>query len=249
MASAVLPSPGGLSYRGMTSTGRSAPAASLAVRGFWLLTVTKRAAAGSYREQYDRDPLPGATMIGSILELVIFSVPSVLYMRAARRRGRSPRDSRAAVGWQTGDAAPYGLAIAITAALLPVTYLALRAISNESITTSAHLHVTYGRASTVGGYVAIALLALAEEVLFRGFVAGIAFRRYGFAAGNVIQAFVFLAPHLLLLLVSTALWPLLPLQLLAGWLLGVLRWKSSSVGPGAVAHIAANVLAPLLLLL
>jgi uncharacterized protein len=188
-------------------------------------------------------------MIGSILELVIFSVPSVLYMRAARRRGCSPRDSRAAVGWQIGDPTAYGPAIAITAALLPVTYLALRAISNEPITTPAHLHVTYGQASTVGGYVAIAPLALAEEVLFRGFVAGIAFRRYGFAAGNVIQAFVFLAPHLLLLLVSTALWPLLPLQLLAGWLLGLLRWKSSSVGPGAVAHIAANVLAPLLLLL
>jgi uncharacterized protein len=188
-------------------------------------------------------------MISSILELVIFAVPSLLYMRAARQRGRTPADARAAVGWRTGDPASYAAAVAVTVVLLPVTYLALRAIPGGAVTTQAHLHVTYGRASTVGGYLAIAVLAVAEEVLFRGFIGGISFRRYGFAAGNTVQALVFLTPHLLLLLVSTAFWPLLPVQLLAGWLLGWLRWKSGSVGPGSVAHVAANVLAPFLLTL
>jgi membrane protease YdiL (CAAX protease family) len=188
-------------------------------------------------------------MISSILELVIFALPSLFYLRAARRRGCPPADARAAVGWCLGDPAGYALAAAVTAVLLPVTYVALRAIPSGAVTGSTHLHVTYGRASTVSGYLAIAILAVAEEVLFRGFIGGILVRRYGFAVGNAIQAFVFLAPHLLLLLVSTAFWPLLPVQLLAGWLLGLLCWKSTSVGPCSVAHVAANVLAPLLLTL
>ncbi len=69
----------------------------------------------------------------------------------------------------------------------------------------------------------------------------------GFAIGNVLQALVFLAPHLLLLLVSSSFWPLLPVQLLAGWLLGLLRERSGSIGPPTAAHVAANVLGPLLL--
>jgi uncharacterized protein len=114
---------------------------------------------------------------------------------------------------------------------------------------STGLHVTYGQASTAGGYAAVALLAIAEENLFRGFLAGLLFRRYGFAVGNVIQALIFTAPHLLLLLASIRFWPILPAQFVAGWLLGLLRDKSGSVGPGSLAHVAANVLAPLLLTL
>lgn len=94
---------------------------------------------------------------------------------------------------------------------------------------------------------AIVLLAIAEEIFFRGLIAGLLFRRYGFAKGNVLQALVFLAPHLLLLVVSTSIWPILPVQLIAGWLLGALRYKSDSIGPSSLAHAAANLLAPVLL--
>lgn len=99
--------------------------------------------------------------------------------------------------------------------------------------------------STPGGYVQTALLAAAEEVLFRGLLAGWLMRRLGIAAGNLLQALAFLAPHLLLLLISTAFWPLLPVQFAAGWLLGLLRYKSGSIGPPALAHAAANILAAL----
>jgi len=107
---------------------------------------------------------------------------------------------RAAVGWRTGDPQPYVLAVAVAVVLLPLTYVAFRVIPSGSVADSAHLHVSYGQASTLGDYLAILLLAVAEEILFRSFIAGLLFRRYGFATGNVIQAFIFLAPHLLLLL-------------------------------------------------
>ena len=190
----------------------------------------------------DDDPV-----ISSVLELLVLSVPSLLYARRLRHRGHSAAQARAAVGWTTGDPQPYVLAVAVALVLLPLTYVALRVIPSGSVANSAHLHVNYGQASTLGDYLAILLLAVAEEILFRGFIAGLLFRRYGFATGNVVQAFIFLAPHLLLLLVSTAIWPLLPVQLIAGWLLGLLRSKSDSIGPSSLAHVAANLIAPLLL--
>jgi membrane protease YdiL (CAAX protease family) len=188
-------------------------------------------------------------MTSAVLELILFSLPSVFYARALRRQGRTSTEARTAVGWDLGDRGTYVLAIAVSAVLLPITYLALRAIPSGSLHTSSNLHVTYGRASTAGDYLAIAVLAVAEEILFRGLLGGIFMRRYGFAIGNVLQALVFLAPHLLLLAVSTALWPILPVQLVSGWLLGWLRWRSASIGPSSLAHVAANVLAPLLLTL
>lgn len=88
-----------------------------------------------------------------------------------------------------------------------------------------------------------------EEMLFRGFLAGLLIRRLGFAGGNAVQAILFLAPHALLLVVSVAFWPLLPAQLIAGWLPGWLRHRSGSIAPGWIADAAANILAPTLLAL
>ena len=186
-------------------------------------------------------------MVSAVIELILFSLPSLVYMRVLLGRGRTRGEARAAVGWCAGDLSHYGLAVVVAAILLPVTYVALHAIPAGSVSGAGRLHATYGQASTVGGYVSVALLAIAEEILFRGLLAGLLIRRYGFGVGNVLQALVFFAPHLLLLLVSTALWPLLPVQLVAGWLLGWLRDRSGSVGPPSLAHVAANVLAPLLL--
>ena len=186
-------------------------------------------------------------MASAVIELIIFSLPSLAYLRKLRRDGHSPVAARAAVGWRAGGARCYGLAALVTAALLPLTYIGLDAVPATALRGSAGLHVTYGRASTAAGYAAVALLATAEEILFRGLIAGVLFRRYGFAVGNVVQAFIFLAPHALLLLVSAGFWPLLPVQFAAGWLLGLLRWRSDSIGPCSAAHVAANLLAPLLL--
>jgi len=186
-------------------------------------------------------------MVSSVLELILFSIPSLVYERVLRAKGRTAQQARSAVGWRIGDLRMYALAIVMSAVLLPLTYLALRGISQGSLDTSSRLHVTYGSASTPSGYASLALLALAEEILFRGLLAGILIRRLGFAVGNTLQALMFLAPHLLLLLVSVRLWPLLPVQLISGWLLGWLRDRSASVGPCAVAHILANVLAPVLI--
>jgi membrane protease YdiL (CAAX protease family) len=94
--------------------------------------------------------------------------------------------------------------------------------------------------------VTVTARALGEEILFRGLIGGVLFRRFGFVRGNLIQAAVFLVPHLLLLVVDASLWPILPVQFLAGFLLGWLRYKSGSVVPGALTHALANIGAGLL---
>lgn len=186
-------------------------------------------------------------MISALFELAVLSLPTLLYVRRLRRRGETRQRATAAVGLQVGNRASYRLALLVVVIAVPVTYGAFQLVPTSAYGSSTNVSV--GRATTPGGYAAIAILALAEEVLFRGLIAGLVFRRYGFAVGNIVQALIFLAPHLLLLLVSAALWPILPAQLIAGWLLGLLREKSASIGPPTLAHTATNLIAPLLLMI
>jgi hypothetical protein len=63
-----------------------------------------------------------STMASSLLELILFSLPSLFYERALRRRESTSAEARAAVGWRVGDYGTYGLAIAVSAVPLPITY-------------------------------------------------------------------------------------------------------------------------------
>jgi membrane protease YdiL (CAAX protease family) len=83
-------------------------------------------------------------------------------------------------------------------------------------------------------------VALGEEIFFRGLLGGWLVRRLGFAIGNTVQTLIFLLPHLLLLLVSLNLWPIIAVQIVAGWLLGWLRYRSDSILPGWLAHSLIN---------
>ncbi len=71
-----------------------------------------------------------------------------------------------------------------------------------------------------------------EELLFRGLIAGSLARRMPLWWANMLQAAIFLAPHLLVLIARPQLWMLLPAVFAGGLLSGWLRIKSGSiVGP------------------
>ena len=80
-----------------------------------------------------------------------------------------------------------------------------------------------------------------EEFLFRGLIAGSLGRRLPFVWANLLQAVIFLAPHLLLLLVAPELWTILPLVFAGGFLMGWLRIKSGSILAPWLLHATANV--------
>jgi uncharacterized protein len=184
--------------------------------------------------------------VGSaVFELILFSLPSLLYARRLHRSDAGRREARKIVGLQPGRRLDYLLAAVIAPLGIALALVLLNLIPTEVLHGGSKNIV--GTPDTAGGYVAIIVLALAEEMLFRGFLAGLLFRRFGFATGNAIQAALFLAPHMLLLLVSTVLWPILPLQLTAGWVLGWLRERSNSIGPPWLLHSLTNLAAALLL--
>lgn len=134
-----------------------------------------------------------------------------------------------------------GLALLVTAIVLvlepPLEPLmrpgsALHAFSGLGLTgTAIVLALLYGVIQT----------GLVEEVLFRGLIAGALSRRMSLLRANLVQASIFLLPHLLLLLVAPTLWPILILVFVIGLVLGWLRIRSGSIlGPWLI-HAASNV--------
>ncbi len=97
----------------------------------------------------------------------------------------------------------------------------------------------------------IALLktSLAEEILFRGFIAKRLIKKYNFIIGNILQALIFGVLHLLLFwaLTNSTFFPLafmFILSSIAGWTLGYIKEKyaKGSIIPGWIAHGVGNVL-------
>ena len=172
-------------------------------------------------------------------ELILFLIPSTVYFLvqgSPKRLGRPRAARRLGATW--GRPRDYVWAAALLLPLAALGYLALLLVPAEVLSNPG---VTVARATMVLATLGILLRALGEEVFFRGLLGGILVRRLGFAVGNLLQAVIFLLPHAALLLVDASLWPLLPVQFVAGWLLGWLRTRSGSFVPGALVHAIANV--------
>lgn len=177
-------------------------------------------------------------------ELIIYAIPSAIYffIQGSRKRlGRSEAAERLGLAWGSGKDYLWAAALLLPLGLLG--YLAIAMIPGSAMQEPG---VTLAAITSVTAALAVIARALGEELLFRGLIGGVLFRRLGFVRGNLIQAAVFLVPHLLLLLVDPSLWPILPVQFLAGFLLGWLRYRSRSIVPGALTHAVANLGAGLL---
>lgn len=88
--------------------------------------------------------------------------------------------------------------------------------------------------------------ALSEEILFRGFLAGLLHRRMPLGWANLAQATLFVLPHLLILTVDVRLWPFAVVSpLISGLIFGWLRLRYGSIYPGWIVHGIANFAAVL----
>ncbi|GAB47336.1 CPBP family intramembrane glutamic endopeptidase [Mobilicoccus pelagius] len=174
-------------------------------------------------------------------EFVLLCLPSAVYVLVALRRGRGSEAWRRC-GLGRGESRGYLFALAL---LVPCGLLAWAATSVIPAEARAAPGVTTVALSPLAA-IGVALRAGGEEVFFRGLLGGLLIRRFGFTVGNLLQAGVFLLPHVALLLADMRLWPLLPIQFGAGLALGWLRHGHGSVWPGALVHTAVN-LAPALL--
>ncbi|MGD8491696.1 MAG: CPBP family intramembrane metalloprotease [Anaerolineae bacterium] len=180
------------------------------------------------------------------LQLIAFSIPALVYIAVRRWRGEKWSEILEKIGWQGNPPVYFLWAFGVMILVAGLGWLALQAVPSEvlqdpSINTSDYAGWTVGVTSFLLAWLREAIyVALGEEILFRGLLGGWLVRRLGFAIGNTIQAFVFIIPHLLLLLVSPTLWPVIIIQLMAAWLFGWLRYRSNSILPGWFAHSLAN---------
>jgi membrane protease YdiL (CAAX protease family) len=161
------------------------------------------------------------------------------------------------LGWRLGSPVYYLWTFLFLLISAPFTiFLALFVVPDlyrhppQGVTLSYYAHLGFSLSSILIAFLnEFFFTALGEEIFFRGLLGGWLMRRFGFLIGNTLQALIFLLPHLLILLSSVSLWPLLIFPALLGWLNGWLRYKSDSVLPGMLVHSLGNTLSDVLAML
>ena len=189
------------------------------------------------------------------VNLILFSLPVLIHAAVLWRRGEPRKDILDRLGLRLASSNHYAWALGIFLLTGVLAVWAARGIPEEVLRSPSVAISPFENLSLGAGTVVLLVLvrqtfyvALGEEILFRGLIGGVLFRRLGFASGNALQTALFLLPHLVLLLVSLGLWRLVLVQLVGGWLLGWLRFRSGSILPGWAAHAAANTVGALALL-
>jgi membrane protease YdiL (CAAX protease family) len=183
-------------------------------------------------------------------QLILFSIPSLIYYTVQRRRGEKWSVLKN-LGLKRCDGTFYLESVGVAVAIGGLIWLALRMVPSSVLESPmVSISVYAGWSLSLSSFMFALLreafyVALGEELFFRGLLGGYLERRFGFMKGNTIQAFIFLLPHLLLLLVSLSFWVVVVVQFLAGWVLGWLRSRSGSIMPGWIGHSLANALGAL----
>ncbi len=190
-------------------------------------------------------------MTDLLLQIIFFSIPSLIYLAVQRRRALPWGEIFKNLGWQASPGVYFLWALGVVAVSGLLGWLAYQIMPPEifedpGVNVSAYQGWSAGLSSFLLVWLRESIyIALGEEIFFRGFLGGILNRRCGFLKGNLLQALAFMLPHLFLLLVSLQVWPILIVQFIAGWLLGWLRYRSGSILPGWIAHSLVNALGAL----
>ncbi|MFI5345167.1 MAG: CPBP family intramembrane glutamic endopeptidase [Elusimicrobiota bacterium] len=176
--------------------------------------------------------------------MLIAAVPSGLYAAFVRWRHRlAAAEIVSRLGLCFGSTKWYAAGLATS-----VPFMAMGvAVSNWTKGFHGSMTAPFAGANPSASIIGSALLyafvttALPEELLFRGLIAGAIFRKLSFRTANVVQALIFTAPHLLILLVAPKIWFMMPGVFVMALALGWLRHRSGSIGPGILVHAASNL--------
>ncbi|HUF90571.1 MAG TPA: CPBP family intramembrane glutamic endopeptidase [Gemmatimonadota bacterium] len=178
--------------------------------------------------------------------LLLAGIPFLVYWAWHRwRHGRRLPEVARRAGLQVGETR-YIAYCAILAAV-SVAALVLFPPPLEPMTREASAQHAFVGLGLTGTSVTMALLygivktGFAEEFLFRGLIAGSLGRRLPLLWANLLQALVFLLPHLLVLVAMPELWPILPIVFVASLVLGWARIRSGLILGPWLAHAVGNV--------
>lgn len=204
-------------------------------------------ARATSRLEFERHEMLINAFISALLNLLILAgIPFLFYWEYHRRRHkRSFKEIVRRTGLQLGELRYVGYC-----AIFTIVVLAILIIWPPPLESSVSEGSAFQQFAGLGLSHRSLILALlygvvktgfAEEFLFRGLIAGSLSRRLSLVWANLIQALIFLMPHLLLLVVMPTMWVVLPLifagSLFAGWV----RIRSESIiGPWLI-HASVNV--------
>jgi membrane protease YdiL (CAAX protease family) len=177
---------------------------------------------------------------------LVLVIAGIVYLIFGRRSGPFGRF----VGLQAAPprAILIGIAVGIASAAAILAFPGVAEMNAGRGTVTGEAARQGVSADMLAGLAIAALIktSFSEELLFRGLIGKRLIARLGFQAGNLIQAVLFGAVHLLLLLVPSATTGVVIFIVLVtgalGWVNGWLneRLGSGSILPGWAAHATAN---------
>jgi membrane protease YdiL (CAAX protease family) len=184
--------------------------------------------------------------ISAILQLALLGgVPFLGFLIYQRRRWkRTLREIAGRAGLQLGE--PRYLFYSLAFVLAGIVGAVLWSPPLEPITRRGSMLREFVGLGSGLSAIAIALLygvvqtGFTEELLFRGLIAGSLARR-PLVWANLVQALIFLLPHLAILLIAPEMWGLLPFVFAVMLLLGWVRIKSGSIIGSWLIHASGNV--------
>jgi membrane protease YdiL (CAAX protease family) len=190
--------------------------------------------------------------ISAILQVVFLGgIPLLIYWFYLRRRLKLTfKDAAKRAGLCIGEFRYFGYSAAMAAAgvgILTAWPPPLEPLSRAG--SAQHQFVGLGLTATAAGLAilnGVIQTAFAEELLFRGLIAGSLSRKLSLRWANLAQAAIFLIPHFGILLVAPEIWGILPVVFMGALVFGWIRIKSGSILGSCLIHASGNVTMALL---
>lgn len=188
-----------------------------------------------------------ASALSALLNVVALAgLPFLVYYAYQRRRyKRSFAEIARRAGLQLGEGRYLGYCVLFAAATVAVLVIwppSLEPMVREGSGFEAFDGLGLGPVAVVMALLyGLIKTGFAEELLFRGLIAGSLSRRLSVGWADLLQAVLFLVPHLLVLSFMPEAWGILPVVFAGALFVGWVRIKSGSIlGPWLV-HATANV--------
>ena len=186
-------------------------------------------------------------VVSALLNLVIVAaVPLLFYIEYERRHGKLGLvDIAERAGLALGESRYIGYSVAF--ALACIAMLIIWPPPLEPLVRPGSGSRQFVGLGLGGPAIPIILLygvvktGFAEELLFRGLIAGSLSRRLPLVWANFGQALIFVVPHVVLLFIMPELWIVLPLIFIGDLFLGWVRIKSGSIIGSWLVHASVNV--------
>ena len=186
------------------------------------------------------------TLINSVIQIVLFSlIPFIWWLITARKKMnffewiglKKIKDAKEnkTVLWTIGA----------IVAFLALSVFMLMAVRGMETAASEFAGLGFGAVPAILVY-AIIKTALPEEIVFRGFILKRVSKKFGFAAGNLVQSILFGLMHGVMFFSAAGLVKALLITVFTGsigWFMGYINEKKAggSIIPSWCIHAVANI--------